>query len=140
VPEDAAVTLRRGVTSLGRRLRAERVPGGLTALELSVLGHLTRRGPLTPGDLAAADRLQPQSLTRALVRLEADQLVARSADPADGRRSLLTITADGSEALRAAMAERDAWLDHVMTAELTPTEIELLCLAGGLMERLSMVR
>ncbi len=62
----AAAAVRRGVTGLGRRLRLERTAAGPTALELSVLGHLHRRGPLTPGELAAAERIQPQSLTRTL--------------------------------------------------------------------------
>ncbi|HEY2593384.1 MAG TPA: MarR family transcriptional regulator, partial [Chloroflexota bacterium] len=52
----AAADVRRGVISLGRRLRLGRSAASLTALELSVLGHLHRRGPLSPGDLAVFDR------------------------------------------------------------------------------------
>jgi DNA-binding MarR family transcriptional regulator len=131
------VALRRGVTSLGRRLRSERGTGELTALERSVLGHLARQGPLTPGDLAAADRLRPQSLTRTLARLEAVALVTRSPDPADGRRSLLAVTAAGTAALRCDLSKRDSWLAAAMTAELTSAETGLLRLAGELMERLA---
>jgi DNA-binding MarR family transcriptional regulator len=134
----AALAVRRGVISLGRRLRMERSPGGgLTSLGLSVLGHLNRRGPLTPGDLAAADKVQPQSLTRTLANLEAARLVSRGPDPADGRRSVLAITQPGHDALRREMAQRDAWLATAMAAQLTSTEIELLRLAGDLMERLA---
>ena len=133
----AASSVRRGVISLGRRLRAERTPGGLTSLGLSVLGQLNRRGPLTPGDLAAADRIQPQSLTRTLTSLEADGLVARQPDPADGRRSLLVITTAGVSVLRAEMDRGDQWLATALAAKLTSTEAELLRLAGELMERLA---
>lgn len=133
----AAVAVRRGVTTLGRILRTERTPGGLTSLELSVLGHLNRRGPLTPGDLAAADRIQPQSLTRTLTSLAANGLLSRQPDPADGRRSQLAITAAGVSSLRAEMDERDQWLTAAMAAKLTSTEAELLRLAGELMERLA---
>lgn len=132
----AAVALRRGVISLGRRLRLAR-SASLTALELSVLGHLLRRGPLTPGDLALAERVQPQSLTRTLAAIEATGLVLRQPHPADGRRSLLAITEPGQAALRAEMDQRDTWLAAAMAECLTGTEIELLRLAGELMERLA---
>jgi len=136
----AAVALRRGVTSLGRRLRMERVPGGLTAAELSVLAQLNRRGPLSPGEIAVAERVQPQSLTRTLGGLERGDYVSRAPDPADGRRSLLAVTESGVDALRAEMGQRDAWLAAAIDARLTPTEAELLRLAGELMERLSDTR
>jgi DNA-binding MarR family transcriptional regulator len=133
----AATEIRRGVISLARRLRLERDEARLTALELSVLGHLHRRGPLTPGELATAERVQPQSLTRALAALEAAGLASREPDPADGRRSLLAIAEPGLTALRTEMTQRDAWLAAAMAAELTTTEIGLLRLAGGLLDRLA---
>jgi DNA-binding MarR family transcriptional regulator len=133
----AATEVRRGVIGLARRLRLERSEAGLTALELSVLGHLHRRGPLTPGELATAERVQPQSLTRTLAALETANLVFREPDPADGRRSLLAITEYGQTALRTEMERRDNWLAAAMAAELSTTEIGLLRLAGGLLERLA---
>ena len=133
----AAAEVRRGVTSLGRRLRLERSAPALTALELSVLGHLHRRGPLSPGELADAERMQPQSLTRTLAGLEEAGLTLRQPDPADGRRSLLAITEPGRAALRTEMEQRDTWLATAMSAQLTTTEIGLLRLAGSLMERLA---
>ncbi len=133
----AAADVRRGVISLGRRLRLGRSAASLTTLELSVLGHLHRRGPLSPGELAALQRVQPQSLTRTLTSLEAHGLTEREPDPADGRRSLLAITTAGLAALRTEMERRDTWLAAAMSAELTDAEIGLLRLAGELMERLA---
>jgi len=133
----AAATVRRGVISLGRRLRLERTATALTGLELSVLGHLHRRGSLSPGELAAAERVQPQSLTRTLAGLEEAGLTSRLPDPTDGRRSLLAITEHGQAALRAEMEYRDAWLATAMAAQLTATEIGLLRLAGALLERVA---
>jgi DNA-binding MarR family transcriptional regulator len=123
--------------SLGRRLKLERPPGGRTSLELSVLGHLHRRGPLTPGEIAAAERVQPQTLTRTLTGLESAGIISRTDHPEDGRRSLLTLTDSGRGALRADMAERDSWLAAAMSASLTSTESELLRLAAALLERLA---
>ncbi len=102
-----------------------------------MLGHLHRRGPMSPGELAAAEHVQPQSLTRTLASLEGAALLARGADPGDGRRSLLVITDPGRDALRADVQQRDAWLTRAMTAEFTDTERELLRLAGELLERLA---
>jgi DNA-binding MarR family transcriptional regulator len=133
----AATEVRRGVINLARRLRLERSEAGLTALELSVLGHLHRRGPLTPGELATAERVQPQSLTRTLAALEEAGLASRQPDPADGRRALLAVTQNGQAALRSEMEQRDDWLAAAMAAELTATEMELLRIAGTLLERLA---
>jgi DNA-binding MarR family transcriptional regulator len=133
----AAPSVRRGVLGLARRLRLERPAASLTALELSVLGHLLRRGPLSPGELAALERVQPQSLTRTLTSLDLNGLTLREPDAADGRRSLLAITEAGLLALRTEMDQRDSWVAAAMAARLTGAEIGLLRLAGELMERLA---
>jgi DNA-binding MarR family transcriptional regulator len=130
----AATAVRRGVIRLGRRLRLERPAHDVTLLQLGILAELNDGGPMTPGDLAAAQRVQPQSLTRVLATLETRQLIGRQAHPGDGRRALLAITAD---ALRRDVDQRDSWLARAMAAQLTPTEQELLRLAGELMERLA---
>lgn len=132
-----AADLRRGVIRLSRRLRLERPEQGEPLLQLTVLALLRSRGPMSPGDLASAERVQPQSLTRTLAALEAAGLIARDPDPEDGRRSLLTITHDGRRAIRDDVRQRDAWLAVAMAEVLSPVEQELLRLAGELMERLA---
>jgi len=133
----AATTVRRGTTRLARRLRMERPHAEGTLLELAILAHLSRRGPMTPGALAAAERLQPQSLTRALARLERSGLVIRRPDHEDRRRSLLAVTETGRAALGRDMQQRDAWLAAAMEQQLTRVERELLRMAGELMDRLA---
>ena len=133
----AATAVRRGVVRLGRRLRLERPAHDVTLLQLAVLAELNDAGPLTPGQLAAAQRVQPQSLTRVLATLEASGLIARQPDPGDGRRVLLAVTEAGLDALRRDVGQRDTWLAEAMAARLTPTEQELLRLAGELMARLA---
>jgi DNA-binding MarR family transcriptional regulator len=133
----AAAVVRRGTTRLARRLRMERQQAEGTLLELAILAHLSRRGPMAPGELAAAERLQPQSLTRALARLERDGLAARAADHEDRRRSLLAVTGAGRAVLSRDMEQRDAWLAAAMGQELTGAERGLLRLAGELMDRLA---
>ena len=133
----AASALRQGTARLARRLRMERPESDVAPLELAVLGHLARRGPLTAGEIAAAERVQPQTMTRALAALEANGYVNRSTDAADRRRSPLSITDAGRHLLTRDMRHRDRWLRQAMAAELTDTEHKLLALAGELMERLA---
>ncbi len=134
----AAVTsLRRGTIRLGRRLRMERPERAVTTAELSVLGLLHRSGPMSAGELAIAERVQPQSLTRTLAALEGRGEIGRHADPADRRRQVLSITESGREVLLADVAQRDGWLAMAMAEQLSPAETQLLMMAGELMERLA---
>jgi DNA-binding MarR family transcriptional regulator len=132
-----AAAVRRGVTRLSWRLRIERRGPGEPFLQLSMLAHLSRHGPMSPGKLAAAERVRPQSLTRTLASLEEHALITRHPDPADGRRSLMAITEAGRLMLGRDLRQRDAWLAHAMAGQLTPTERGLLRLAGQLLERLA---
>lgn len=131
-----AAQVRRGIVRLNRRLRQERGDGGLSPNQLGVLGHLRRCGPATPGEIAAAERQRPQSLTRVFAELEADGLITRGPGTEDRRQSVLTLTVDGRRALERDMAERDAWLAAAL-GTLSETEREVVRLAGALMEQLA---
>jgi DNA-binding MarR family transcriptional regulator len=122
---------------LGRRLRLERPEPSGTSAELSVLGLLYRRGPMSAGELAWAERVQPQSLTRTLAALEERGVIRREPDPADRRRSVLSITEAGRTLLLADVAQRDSWLATAIAEQLSPAEAQLLMMAGELMERLA---
>jgi DNA-binding MarR family transcriptional regulator len=134
---EAASIVRRAVAALNRRLRAERPADSLSATKLSLLGQLYRRGSTSAAGLAELERVQPQSLTRVLAELLEARLISRRADPNDGRRQLLDISAEGRAALTGDMQKRDAWLAKAMADELSTTEQELLRLAARLLERLA---
>jgi DNA-binding MarR family transcriptional regulator len=133
---EAAATLRHGTLRLARRLRPGRSAHSLSASKLGVLSHLYRHGASTPGELAAVENHQPQSLTRVLAELEQEALVSRTRHERDRRQSLLALTPAGLTTLSREMAERDAWLAEAL-AELTETERQVLRLAGALMDRLA---
>jgi DNA-binding MarR family transcriptional regulator len=117
-------------------LRAERPENGLSLTKLSLLGHLYRKGSVSAAELAALDRVQPQSLTRVIAELMEAGLISRREDLSDRRRWLLDITGEGLAMLTHDMQQRDAWLAEAM-GELSVTEQELLRLAAQLMERLA---
>jgi DNA-binding MarR family transcriptional regulator len=136
--EELIAQIRRGSTRLARRLRLERPADAMSLTKLAVLAHLRRWGAATPGELAAAERLQPQSLTRVIADLEAEGMLTRRRDARDGRQRVLEITAMGKLALADDMDARDAWLEQAIEQErLTETERRVLYLAGVLMDRLS---
>jgi DNA-binding MarR family transcriptional regulator len=134
---EAASVVRRAVGALGRRLRAQRPPNSLSATKLVLLGQLYRRGSATQADLAARERIQPQSLTRVLAELVGEGLISRRPDPQDGRKQLLDITPRGRAELTGDVQTRDAWLAKAMEAELSEPEREILRAAAKLMERLA---
>lgn len=121
---------------LGRRLRQEGQRDGLTPTQLATLATLDKSGPLSLGELAAAERVQPPSMTRVVVAMEAAGLVARSADPTDGRVALVSLTRAGRTALGAIRRRRDAWLERRL-AVLPPEDIEILRQAAEVLERLA---
>src|SRR3954471_2178342 len=120
---ELAHELRETVGRLLRRLRAE--PGPPVAQGV-VLGRLDREGPASVSDLAAAERMRPQSMAQTVRDLEAAGLVSRRPDPDDGRRALVELTPAGRERLREGRSRREGWLTELFERELTAAERETL--------------
>jgi DNA-binding MarR family transcriptional regulator len=133
---DRPASIRRAVTRLSSRLRAERPAGAMSGNKVTVLAHLHRHGPSTAGAVAAAAHQQPQSLTRTFNELQLAGLIARRPGEHDRRESVLTLSDAGREALFRDMADRDTWLQEALGG-LTEAEVEILRIASGLMEQLS---
>ena len=76
-------------------------------------------------------------MTRAFAQLEDRGLIAKRADPDDGRQVLLSITGDGVRLLQAHAGTQVTWLTEAMEAELTPAEREMLRVAAALLDRLA---
>ena len=117
-----AVRLRASLSALHRQLRHALPAERIGVARLSVLGHLYRRGPMTPSALAALERVKLQTLTRLLAELEADGWIAREADPADGRRTLLSLTRRGVQHLTADVHRREASLAAAIERTLTANQ------------------
>ncbi|HEV2673827.1 MAG TPA: MarR family transcriptional regulator [Aliidongia sp.] len=129
--------LRASLARLQRRLRAERGEIGLGPSRYGALACLYRNGPMHAVDLAAHERLQPQSLTRVLAALEDQHLITRRTDEADRRRVRIEITPAGVDRLRTAVGRQETWLAEALRARLTPVERDLMMLAIRLMDRLA---
>jgi DNA-binding MarR family transcriptional regulator len=130
---ELAAQLRPAVTRIARRLRQE--AGGLTPTLGAALATIERHGPITPSELADRERVKRPTATKLVGRLECEGLVARTPDPADGRSSLIAITAEGRGLLRDVRQRKDAYLQRRLRT-LSPAERATLAEATELLERL----
>lgn len=130
-----AADLRLTLGRLVRRARAEStlLPVGQTA----VLGRLDREGPMTTSDLAAAEKVRPQSMARTVSLLQDEGFIAGEPHPTDGRKTLLRIAPAGLEKLVAQRDGREHWLAEVLAGELTATERKTLRKSVALLDRLT---
>ena len=124
--------------TLGRVIRRLRAEGGQPPVgQAAVLGRLDREGPASTSDLAAAERMRPQSMAQTVRDLESAGLVSRRPDPDDGRRSFVELTAVGLETLNATRARREDWLTQTLDRELGAGEREQLRRALALLGRVA---
>lgn len=70
-------------------------PIGLTALQYTALTVLERRPDLTSAQLARSSFVTTQTMADMVTALQARGLIERHRDPADRRRLVLALTADG---------------------------------------------
>src|SRR5437660_12220495 len=108
---ELAARLRLVVTRLSRRLR-QQGETGISASQLSALSTIDRCGPMTLGDLAAAEQVQPPSMTRVVANLEAARLVGRQPCQQDRRVTRVRVTSEGRELLQVSRTRKNAYLDR----------------------------
>jgi DNA-binding MarR family transcriptional regulator len=134
---ELASHLRLAVARLNRRIRQQAAATGeeLTASSQAALASIERVGPITLGELAAVEQVQPPSMTRIVARLEEWGYVTRVVDPADRRVARAAITDAGRELLARSRTRKDAFLAQ-RVAELSASEQALLARALPLLERL----
>ena len=131
---DSAARLRLAITRTARRLRQE-AAGELSPTSAATLATVEGHGPLTPSEVAEIERIRRPSATRSLRCLEDAGLVRRTPDPADGRSSLVSVTAAGRERLRRLRGRKNAYLARRMR-DLPPTDVEALERAAEILERI----
>jgi DNA-binding MarR family transcriptional regulator len=131
---NVASELRIVLGQLVRRLRREY---SFPIAQASVLSRLDREGAQTTSELAAAERMRPQSMAQTLAELESDALIDRRPDPDDGRRVLIGLTNAGHDRLINDRRRHEGWLAEAMSAELTHQEQETLIEALPLLQRLA---
>ena len=132
---ELAGRLRLASARLHRRLRQE-ADTGLSPSQQSALGTIDLQGPITLGDLAAAEQVTPPTITKAVARLEEEGLIDRTVDTSDRRIIRVSTTRDGRRRLEHSRARRNAFL-AARLEELGPDAVRRLHDAIDALEELA---
>ncbi len=130
---ELAAGLRLAVMRLARRLR-QLADTGITPSMLSALSSVERLGPLTLGELAGVEKVQPPTMTPIVARLEAEGLVRRDIDPDDRRVARITASRQGRQLLERSRSRKTAYLARRLRS-LRPEERAVIDRAVEILER-----
>ncbi|MEV4760109.1 MarR family transcriptional regulator [Micromonospora sp. NPDC049559] len=122
------------VSRLIRRLRELAGPEDLSAGQASVLTRLAKHGPASASELAAAERVRPQSMATIVGVLEQAGLVERHRDPQDGRRQLVSLTELGRERRLDDRRAREVWLARSLQERYDEAELRTIIEAMALLD------
>jgi len=128
--------LRALVGRLRRKLNEQASAGDFTPSQTSALARLLNDGPATLTTLAAAEGMRPQSMSAIVTVLEEAGFVAGAPDPADGRRTILSLTDSARETVYAHRAVKDDWLFGAIRSKLSAREQLELANSIQLLKRL----
>ena len=137
VSTDTATRLRLVIARTARQLRQNvDVDTGLTTSLLSALATIDRLGPITLGELAAAERVQPPTITRIVAQLVGRSLVSRAVDAHDRRVARVETSVEGRRLLHRSRTRKNAFLAQRLKS-LSPEELAVLEAALPALERLA---
>ena len=133
----AARDLRVLFSRLRRRLRSLGVDDDLTPSQTAVLTRLWKEGASSASALAGAERVRPQSMATIVAALEQRGLIARTPDPEDGRRQVVSLTAAGRRRAQSDRQVREEWLARAIQERYSERERRTILDALSLLERLT---
>ncbi|MEI6709421.1 MAG: MarR family transcriptional regulator [Actinomycetota bacterium] len=133
---DLAARLRQAVTRVNRRLRVTSL-GEISPAQASMLASVEILDAPTLGDLAAAEQIQPPSVTRLVKGLAEAGYLVQKTDANDRRSTRVGITPRGKKALTEIRDRKTQFLNSKLSA-LSAKELqkaqELVTLLEGLLE------
>ncbi len=136
---ELAARLRLAIVRTSRRLRQDALgaegTGELSPTLTASLASIEVHGPLTPSELAAREQVKRPTATRTVARLEELGLVARTADPSDGRACIVAATAEGRALMKRLRTRKNAYLASRIR-HLRAEELATLERAAEILERL----
>ncbi|HYV16939.1 MAG TPA: MarR family transcriptional regulator [Conexibacter sp.] len=134
---ELAPRLRLAITRMARVLRQEinRTGTEPSPIMAAALVTVEQEGPLTPSELADAERIQRPTATRVVATLAAAGFVTRCPDPSDGRVSRVAITPAGRAALKRIRSRKNEYLARQLR-QLDADELAVLSQAVKILERL----
>lgn len=119
------LVLMKAYRTLARQARRSIEPSGLGVSDFAILELLLHRGPQPVNAIGRRIDLTSGAITSAVDRLEAQGLVARTADTEDRRTRLVSLTPKGTARTREAFGVHEKAMAGV-TGSLTKAERETL--------------
>lgn len=130
---EVADRLHSAAIHLLRRAAEEDRAAGLSRARLSALSVVVFRGPLTLGELAAAEGVRSATMTGIVNGLQRDGLVGRRPHGSDRRAVSIEATAAGRRLLERARARRIGQVASRLD-DLSDDEIDVLARAAELLD------
>lgn len=90
---------------------------------------------MTPGALAAKERVQPPSMTRVIASLTDLDLVERNPHPTDGRQIIVSLSPAGRALIADEASAREAWMTEQLST-LTEDQLVVLTRAVAIMKQI----
>jgi DNA-binding MarR family transcriptional regulator len=133
---ELAAELRSMLKKLKRRLQEQGGKNDLKPSQTAVILRLEREGPSAVSALARGEGMRPQSMSAIIGALRDLGLVEGTADPNDGRQTLMTLSRKCRVWLKDGRAARQDWLSTSIKKKLSQPEQETLSKALHLLERI----
>ena len=123
--------------TLGRFVRGVKAQATTpTTAQSETLSLLDRAGPLSVAELADRRNVRHQSMRLVAGQLEAEGLISKTPNPADGRSQLRSMTEKGNEKLSRAREARTLQIASLIEERLSGTDRQTLEAAIAVIERL----
>lgn len=101
---------------------------GFAMGQLPVLVALKLHGPLPQAELVRMARVEQSSMAQLLARMERDELVRRTPDPADGRSRLISLTENAARRLPKGRSVMEAASEMALQGLTAPERATLMLL------------
>lgn len=130
------VELRSLLGQFRRRLKQQADPGDFSLAQTGAIRHLIDAPALTGTELAQAEGMKPQSMGAILASLEERGTVVAAPDPADGRKTLWSLSDEARRTISETRALKEDWLARIIAAKLDDSEQRELARGVELLGRL----
>jgi len=132
--ETVADRLHSAAIHLLRRVRKKDAAMGEGPARISALSVLVFGGPMTLGQLAAAEQVRPPTMSRVVAGLRKSGLIQTVTDPNDARRKQIRASAKGMRLMQLGRKRRVGYL-AAQLKELDGNEVQRLAEAIKSLER-----
>ncbi len=110
-----AISVYHALARINRTLRHEVGSGALTLGATSALWVLVNHPPMRLSELAARENVSAPTMSRLVAALERDGMVVRTADPLDGRASLIGPAEAAVELIRGTTSRRAQLMESALS-------------------------